>query len=441
MMASRIISNRLRHARRKLAWPSLLLLTLTFPVNGANEDSSSDPAHMGVATCANSVCHSIRLLEDDSNIRHNEYATWLFHDRHSMAYKTLLSPRSKQMANKLGLANAATADICLDCHADNVGKDNRGPEFHISDGVGCEACHGGSEKWIGSHTIKPYDQQRNLNDGMFPTAPLDSRAKLCASCHVGNEDKFATHRIMGAGHPRLSFELDTFSIRQPEHYDVDEDYLQRKNKDDHLSRLLIGTAVHAQMVAKNLSGSLVNNPQGHPEIALYDCHSCHQSLADPDWRKNSSFQTPGSISLNDSSFILLGALTNALDQDLANKIKGARDSLQSAAQQSVSSVIDSARQLQILSTDAANLFTHNNPTPSQISQMLDDVMNLASKGQYQDYIAAEQAVMAMDALSFSLADDPALKTMLNMAYEVTKNDETYRSNKLQRLIKDYRSTR
>jgi hypothetical protein len=403
--------------------------------------ADAENKHMGVATCANSVCHSIRLLEEDSNIRQNEYATWLFHDRHSIAYKTLLSPRSKQIAQKLGLESAATADICLDCHADNVSVENRGPEFHMSDGVGCEACHGGSQKWIGTHTIKPYDQQRNLNDGMYPTAPLHKRAELCASCHVGNDNKFATHRIMGAGHPRLSFELDTFSNRQPEHYDVDEDYLSRKNRDDHLSRLLVGTAIHARTVAENLSGKLINNPQGHPEIALYDCHSCHQSLANPDWRKNASSvtQEPGTISLNDSSFILLGALTGAVDAKLQAKILNTRKALQNAAQDSVAAVVDSARQLQLLAIEASTAFAETSLSQEQVQQMLKEVMYLGVRGEYGDYIAAEQAVMAMDALSFSLPNDPALKAMINQAYKITENDESYRPTKLQKVIKEYRA--
>jgi hypothetical protein len=59
---------------------------------------------------------------------------------------------------------------------------------------------------------------------MYPTEQPEVRAKLCLSCHFGTEDKFATHRIMGAGHPRISFELDTFTEIQPAHFRVDEDY-------------------------------------------------------------------------------------------------------------------------------------------------------------------------------------------------------------------------
>lgn len=403
----------------------------------------SDAQHLGVATCANVVCHSINLLEEESNIRHNEYPTWLFHDPHASSYKTLLSQESKTIARKLGIASAAQADICLDCHADNVPAEKRGVEFHITDGVGCEACHGGSEKWISSHTIKPYNGQRNLNHGMYPTAPLASRAKLCVSCHVGSEKKLANHNIMGAGHPRLSFELDTFSIRQPEHYTVDEDYIARKNPDNHLNRLLVGTTVHAQAVAANLSGKLLDNPQGHPEIALFDCHSCHQSLNKVDWQRggNSSMQEPGMVSLNDSSFILLAALTGAVDASLQAQIINARQSLNSASSQSTSRVSSAAKVLYQHAVTAQKLFLSSTINDEQIRQMLKELMYLGVRGDYQDYIAAEQAVMAMDALSFSLPADPALRTMIDQAYQLTKNDEAYKPSKLKQLIKDYRANK
>jgi len=135
--------------------------------------------HMGVATCGNSTCHSVKQLEEPSNVLQNEYSTWLFHDRHSKAFSTLLNQESQSIALKLGIKDASKADICLDCHADNVPQEKRGPEFHMSDGVACEACHGGSEKWLSRHTLKPYSAERNLTDGMYPTADLAARTIVC----------------------------------------------------------------------------------------------------------------------------------------------------------------------------------------------------------------------------------------------------------------------
>jgi hypothetical protein len=244
---------------------------------------------------------------------------------------------------------------------------------------------------------------------------------------------------MGAGHPRLGFELDTFTIRQPEHYAVDEDYLERKNPDNPIRRLLVGSAVHAQSVAKNLGGSLINNPQGHPEVALYDCHSCHHSLSDLKWKQRPSTAglKPGAIRLNDSSFILLAALTGALDSKLQDDMLGAIKALHSASTKSVRELQLAAAELQVLSVTSQSMFENVALTETDKRKMIEDLMRLGVRGEYRDYISAEQAVMAMDALSYSLPEEPSLTEVINRAYQYTQNDEAYRSEKFRKDLESY----
>ena len=116
-------------------------------VGGARAELPQDDAyvHMGVATCAASQCHGSAIPRDGSSVLQNEYVTWTQDDPHAGAYDTLTSDQSRRIAARLGLESATGAKICLDCHADNVPPARRGERFHLSDGVGCEACHGGSE--------------------------------------------------------------------------------------------------------------------------------------------------------------------------------------------------------------------------------------------------------------------------------------------------------
>lgn len=395
--------------------------------------------HMGVATCANSTCHSVTQKEETSNVLQNEYRTWLFHDKHSKAFKTLLSDESKRIAKKLGIADASKAGMCLDCHADNVAPEKQGDEFYMSDGVGCEACHGGSEKWLSRHTLTPYSAQRNLADGMYPTADLSARTKLCASCHVGSEKKIANHTIMGAGHPRLGFELDTFTIRQPEHYAVDDDYLARKNPDNPVLRVLIGTAVQAQLTAQNLSSNLIDKPNGHPEVALYDCHSCHHPLSDVKWQQRPSTAglAPGAIRLNDSSFVLLAGLTGALDTQLQRSMLQGIKRLHSASTESVASLKNAAQGLQALSAQSHELFKSTGQNQNSKKEMLRALMQLGVQGEYRDYVSAEQAVMIMDALSYSLPSNKKLTQTINKAYRYTANEDAYDSTAFKKNLKDY----
>lgn len=388
--------------------------------------------HLGVATCGNSTCHSVTHPYRQNNIDQNEYQTWLFHDRHAKAYQTLKTKESQRIAQKLGLKDAATADICLDCHADNVPQEKRGNEFYITDGVGCEACHGGAEKYISTHTLMPYNYQRNIDDGMYPTADLHSRTKLCVSCHVGNEKKLATHQIMGAGHPRLGFELNTFNSRQPAHYTVDKDYLQRKNPDNPLLRLLIGAAVKAQTDAANLQGKLIKHPQGHPEMALFDCHSCHHSLNDRRWQQRATTAglKPGAIRLNDSSFLLLSALTGAFDKSLQAQLISDIKNLHRSSSKSIKALQVSAAKLQRDSKKAEQIFKQRSINRADAKKMWANITSLGIRGEYHDYVAAEQAVMSLEAISEVLQNsNPELPKLVDQLYEITQNDESFSSRR------------
>ena len=114
----------------------------------ADENVISERMHLGVASCASSVCHGKLQRQNDRHVWLNEYRIWTGAGKHSQAYRALDSTESRRIANYLGFASATTAKICLNCHADNIPADKRGPKFQISDGVGCEACHGGAEKWL-----------------------------------------------------------------------------------------------------------------------------------------------------------------------------------------------------------------------------------------------------------------------------------------------------
>src|SRR5579862_2835448 len=151
---------------------SLLLSSLPWRVAGAADTpgaAASGYKHLGVASCAASVCHGKLTAQTGRDVALNEYRIWLEQDRHSQAYRALDNPRSRSIAANLGLPSASAAKICLDCHADNVPANQRGPKFQLSDGVQCEACHGGSEKWIETHTQQTVTHAANVANGMNAT--------------------------------------------------------------------------------------------------------------------------------------------------------------------------------------------------------------------------------------------------------------------------------
>jgi Cytochrome c554 and c-prime len=218
----------------------LIACVLAHAAHAAALPYQSKDQHLGVASCASSLCHGSVTPNPNYNALLTEFITWSHQDAHAKAFQALTSERGRSIAAKLGLPSAESAKVCLDCHADNVAPAQRGAKFALVDGVGCEACHGGAERWIASHATAKATYQNDVSQGMYPSANLGDRALLCESCHVGNADKQATHNIMGAGHPRLGFELDTYLALEPPHYTSDANYRRRKPTFTHAQTWVAG---------------------------------------------------------------------------------------------------------------------------------------------------------------------------------------------------------
>ena len=103
----------------------------------------------------------------------NEYSIWVDEDRHNTrAYKILLNQNSIRISRNLGRKKRPHQDdLCLDCHADTPPPDKRRIEnnaFRSDDGVGCEACHGGAERYLRPHDSGS-NRVKNIKLGMYPT--------------------------------------------------------------------------------------------------------------------------------------------------------------------------------------------------------------------------------------------------------------------------------
>lgn len=385
--------------------------------------------HMGVATCASSICHGKTSAQTDSNVQLNEYRLWSGTDFHSRAYRVLRDPESKAMAEALGLPNAQNATICLDCHTDNVSSERRGPKFQLTDGVGCEGCHGGAEGWLRSHTEPDVTHQKNLDNGLYPLSDPIARADLCLSCHMGTKDKLATHAIMAAGHPRLSFELDTFTANQPAHYQVDEDYIARKG--DHPVGYLwaVGQVEMAQRQLTlidnyNLGKSLA---QGMIELSIYDCHSCHQSM-NPRRGKPNDFSSGlplGSLRLLDQSFDMVAVIVKGVEPDTYKKYAQAVRNLH-MAHNKPKAIGAATKQLRTQLSDLAASLKRNPPSPKTIKALRRSIAKNSARGRYADYGSAEQAFLALESLSYALQDRDKITKQLDRVFASFGNESEFK---------------
>jgi hypothetical protein len=423
----------------------LLPLALMATALAAELPESSVEKHLGVATCAASQCHGSAIPRDATGVLQNEYVTWTQSDPHSKAYEVLSNEQSRLIAARLGIGAAREASVCLDCHADNVAADKRGEKFQISDGVGCEACHGGAEKWLSTHyNVPEVTHANNLAAGLFPNEDADDRADLCLSCHLGTRDKFATHRIMAAGHPRLAFELDTFTElwrtagRQP-HYRVDADYRERKDIDGHSYTWAAGLLAEGRQRLDLIQSDYFELPGMFPELAFYDCHACHRSMKTVQWRAlpRHGGAGPGIPFINDGTFVMALALARAIEPGEAEELQEALKRMHAAGSSSVTAIRNAASALDgILARIESRL------TPASLRnrerQILEEVLSTGAEGNYLDYVSAEQAFMAVQMLVIEL-DDADLEAELDALADSLNNDERYRPAEFRRLLTSLRA--
>ena len=400
-------------------------------------DKVKSPKHLGVASCASSTCHGSNVPFADSNVLQNEFRTWNEDDPHARAYQTLLSEQSISIAKKLGLESAQTADICLNCHADNAPAEHRGSEFILIDGVGCETCHGAAEQYIQSHTTATH--QENLNAGLRATETPSVRGALCVSCHIGNhKDRKITHTIMGAGHPRLSFELNTFSSIQPAHYQVDQDYIDRKGQHNELQIWAIGQLIASEQLLTNIK----EFPRSglFPELVHMDCLGCHQPMSKVDWAPNPLTNLPaGALRYNDAHLLMSYQLAKTVSPSLANEVL-------SNTQLFLNNGVSEANTEALISKLLNNLVSirkglEKSPlTQSKGNEILQALINNGLSASHQGYASAEQSAMAINSVARvvnlsqaeSDSSDPARKALLSgidIMFDGVSDANNYRADR------------
>ena len=409
----------------------------------------SDGIHLGVASCAGSSCHGSIQPWADSTILQTEYIIWEEQDPHSQAYKVLLTKESQKIASNLGLGKPESEPLCLDCHADNVSLDQRSDTFQITDGVGCEACHGAAETWLDQHISGASDHKSNLRAGLYPTEDPLARARLCLSCHFGTKDRFVTHRIMGAGHPRMSFELDTYTLTQPAHVAFDEDYRLRKTYSSSAKVWAVGQVVAVESLIDAMVDPERNKDGIFPEFVLFDCHSCHHPMSDKRWVPRETHGiSPGVPRIFDANLIMIGIILDRIDPVLSKEIKAKTRVLHQSYLSGDNLVARAANDLNILVKKVVKLVVNHNFTIEDMQKIMLVIIDRGLGGAFLDYSSAEQAAMGLSAILQAMADDQVfnrkqyleLNNVLSLAFDAVENDEDFRAVRFISALKAFEAS-
>ena len=387
--------------------------------------------YTGPGSCSSPSCHGGVQERTETSVLQNEYSTWVVRDKHAHAFVNLTNPVGTRIAKIMGLGQPDAAPRCLACHALDVPVDQRARTFDLTDGVGCENCHGPASAWLGPHTTRGWNYDKSLELGMYNTRDLVKRTERCLTCHLGTAEKSVDHELIAAGHPDLYFELDSFLSVMPPHWrEVDKDPLFG------VRALAVGQAVQLReqlrRVARESQGGI------WPEYAELDCFACHHSLvaAKDSWRQERGYagRRPGNPPLNLSRYVVLRHVAQEADS--------------SAAQQLASEVEKTYALVTALGSDRKQVAaeaTGASEVADRLAQRLNGMMfdqpmtlrlmkNIASDADAiasQDERAAEQATMALDSLfvaytkNATLGDAQQIRAAINALFKQLDDPSAY----------------
>ena len=431
----------LAQRRKGLRVAAVVVLAALYPASGAIGNGTFE----GVASCAGSTCHG-RAEGNGAVVRHDEIATWQEPSSpsgaHSRAYAVLGGRRGQQIAASLGLGNAQSAPACLGCHSTNVAAGHRGAKFTVTDGVGCESCHGASGgTWLAEHYALPATHASNVAAGLTPLDNPKARANVCLDCHYGSSKpgQFVTHAMMAAGHPRVSFELDLFSALQ-QHHTIDGDYTARKATPNSVRFWAVGQAEAVRRATSLFAQPRFAYEGAFPQFYFYDCHSCHRTITDGPQRKLTFETNParpipfGNPPFNDENMIMLQAVAGALVPGEAAKFQSAARGFHAAMGQGPGEARAAAQALSVHAGVLADALSGRAYADADAFKVIAIIAGEATTPRFTDYAGSVQAVMAVDTLLNALVREgrvtqgaaAGIRGDIARAYKAVEEPNTYR---------------
>lgn len=417
----------------------MVTAALEFAVTPALAEAPPPAAHLGVASCAGSTCHGTTRPFPGVGISQGEYLLWQRQDAHARAYASLRNDRSSRIAKNLGLPRAWEAGECLACHADAPPTKLRGVGHKLSDGVGCEACHGGAARWLAPHSAGYQNNELRKRAGLYPLWEPQARATLCLSCHQGDAGRPMTHRLMAAGHPPPRFELDTYMTVMPPHHVADADYAARKGAADAAGQWIEGQLASAALHLDQLLAAPA--PGRFPELADFDCNACHHSLLVPRWQAGLATPLgPGAVRLADTPMRMLASWLAVVDPELATRWRQALADLHAASQASAAEQQSRARELaELLAQSVRPRLLDAALRKSRLRQGLQQLLIEHRDGAAgADFSSAEQLAMASAVLFTALQENhqvratPEWSRTLDALYASVRDRDRFEADALRR---------
>jgi hypothetical protein len=392
--------------------------------------------YTGAGSCNASNCHGSVWPKTGGKINQNEYNLWSSKDKHTKAYSVLLEPRSKMIARNLKIDKPETAAQCLDCHTTNAPTAQQATSFQISDGVGCESCHGPAGGWLGPHVTHDWTHEKSVGLGMVDTKDVKKRTEVCLSCHLGTDKKTVDHELIAAGHPALIFELETFSALLPSHW------RKENEKVDTLHRWAQAQPIGLRESMGQLQHVTAKAGDGWVDFGEFECMSCHHTLVLPSARQERGYSGhTGLPPWNEARYVVLKHLMTAVsptaEKELETRVAELKRSLDSpvkdraatnAAAQAIVNLTNQA--LPTIEKAALDQAFAN----GMLRSITGDATNIAWAGMR----AAEQATMSVDVLYNAIhpnRPEDGVNAQIGKLYEMLQSQALYNPEEFAAALK------
>lgn len=292
-------------ARSTFALLPLLLLAAGVAAQPANPtdlvaDEARPGAYVSLSSCANGICHGGDQPTADAagefpKILGNEYTSRVL-DPHFRATAVLHNELSAEIAAAVAPGKKAwQVQLCLDCHGSNSAA-VRGGILDREDGISCQSCHGPAGGWWNRHFEDGWSHEKSVAVGLIDLRSPAVRARVCLGCHLGEPGRQVDHRLIAAGHPLLTFELDNYSEQaELRHWLPDAVRTSRDGRrpSHGLPAWAAGQLAGFRESLDLLAARSERKDGPWPDFADLSCASCHHEVGDASWRRQKGYRFRG----------------------------------------------------------------------------------------------------------------------------------------------------
>ncbi|MBL4772218.1 MAG: hypothetical protein JKX98_00985, partial [Alcanivoracaceae bacterium] len=164
-----------------------------------------------------------------------------------------------------------------------------------------------------------------------------------------------------------------------------------------------------------------------PELAFYECHSCHRPMSRSRWpvEPASAMVSPGSVRLDDAALVVLTSVLDILANESAGQLRVATKLLHAASLKDKSSIVESAILIQGILSGVSAIIIEKKYTATQKKMLRKKLLEDASKGVFRDYSSAEQVFYAVETLSIDLNDESKHEKKLDKLFLAINSEEEY----------------